>query len=58
MVYYYEVLIIYIHAYDSLYYFLCYMYVLVYLQCSYTFVLHIRLFLEFIASILLISFVA
>lgn len=44
-----------IHMCDS--YFLCYMYILVYLQHSCTFLLHIRLFLVCIMSIFLISLV-
>jgi hypothetical protein len=50
MVYYYKVLN-YAHIYDSRFY-LCYMYVPVYLQCSYTFLLHMRLFHECITNIL------
>jgi hypothetical protein len=48
----------YVYTYDSHYYSSCYMYVLVYLQHSYTFLLRIRLFLECGVSILLISLVA
>jgi hypothetical protein len=44
-----------VHIYDTLYYFLCYVYVFVYLQCSYTFLLHIGLFHECVTNILLVS---
>jgi hypothetical protein len=42
----------YVYIYRSHCYFLCYVYVSVYLPCSYIFLSHIRLFSVYVASIL------